>query len=37
MPVSNRFAVRSKLAVTIVVGAALLAFAPTANAVTFST
>jgi len=37
MPVCNLFAVRSKLAVTIVVGAVLLAFAPTANAVTFST
>lgn len=39
MPIAVRkiFAARSKLAVAVVAGAALLAFAPTANAVTFST
>lgn len=35
--VSNFFAAGSKLAATMVAGAALFAFAPTANAVTFST
>ena len=39
MPITVRkiFAAHSKMAVAVVAGAALLAFAPTANAVTFST